>query len=65
MSMSLNQVILVGRVGKDPESKFTPNGTQIATFSLVTSEWNSKEKKEIPYIYCDAERSNQIKKKKK
>lgn len=35
---SVNKVILLGRLGKDPETKFTPSGMQITTFSLATSE---------------------------
>lgn len=35
---SINKVILVGRLGKDPEMKSTPSGMQIAKFSLATDE---------------------------
>jgi single-strand DNA-binding protein len=38
MSKSVNKVILVGNVGKDPEVKFTPNGTPVAKFSVATNE---------------------------
>ena len=38
MAKSVNKVILVGNLGKDPEIKFTPNGTQVAKFSLATNE---------------------------
>jgi single-strand DNA-binding protein len=34
----VNKVILIGHLGTDPEVKFTPNGTAIATFNLATSE---------------------------
>ena len=36
--MSVNKVILVGNLGKDPEVRYTPSGTAVATFSLATSE---------------------------
>jgi single-strand DNA-binding protein len=36
--MSVNKIILVGNLGKDPELKYTPSGTAVATFSLATSE---------------------------
>ncbi|SRR5260221_428569 len=35
---SINKVILVGRLGKDPEVKATPNGNTVAKFSLATDE---------------------------
>jgi single-strand DNA-binding protein len=38
MSKSVNKVILVGNVGKDPDVKFTPNGTPVAKFSVATNE---------------------------
>ncbi len=46
----INKVILVGRLGRDPEVRYTPDGTAIANFSIATSEeWKDKgtgEKKE-------------------
>lgn len=48
---SLNKVILIGRVGNDPEIKYTGNGEAIANLSLATSErWKDKntgEQKEL------------------
>ncbi|NMC39546.1 MAG: single-stranded DNA-binding protein [Bacteroidales bacterium] len=38
MSNSINQVTLIGVVGKDPEVNHYPNGTVIAKFPLATSE---------------------------
>ena len=35
---SLNKVILIGRVGKDPEIRYTADGKPVASFSLATSE---------------------------
>lgn len=41
--MSINKVILVGNLGKDPEIRSMQNGSEIANFSLATSErWKSK-----------------------
>jgi len=36
--MSVNKVILVGNLGKDPELRYTASGVAVATFSLATSE---------------------------
>jgi len=36
--MSVNKVILVGNLGKDPDLRYTPSGTAVATFSLATTE---------------------------
>jgi single-strand DNA-binding protein len=38
MSGSVNKVILIGRLGKDPEVKYTPSGSPVAKFSLATDE---------------------------
>ena len=35
---SVNKVILVGNLGKDPEIKYTPSGMAVARFSLATNE---------------------------
>jgi single-strand DNA-binding protein len=40
---SVNKVILVGNVGKDPEIRFMPDGTKTASFSIATGEsWKDK-----------------------
>jgi single-strand DNA-binding protein len=38
MSKSVNKVILVGNVGKDPEVRYSQSGTPVAKFSLATNE---------------------------
>jgi single-strand DNA-binding protein len=38
MARSVNKVILVGNVGKDPEIRFAGSGTAVATFSLATTD---------------------------
>ncbi len=41
---ALNRVQLIGNLGKDPESKFTPTGKKVAHFSVaVSNRWKSKE----------------------
>jgi len=40
----VNKVIVVGRLGKDPELKYIPSGKAVANFSMVTSEkYNDQE----------------------
>ncbi len=46
---SVNKVILLGNLGRDPEVRFTQGGTPVANFTMATTErWNdpSGEKKE-------------------
>jgi len=38
MSASVNKVILIGRLGKDPEVRYTGGGAAVANFSLATDE---------------------------
>ncbi len=41
---SVNKVILVGNLGRDPELRYTQNGQAVANFSVATTDrWNSKE----------------------
>ena len=41
---ALNRVQLIGRLGKDPETKFTPTGRKVAHFSIaVSNRWKNSE----------------------
>lgn len=41
--MSVNKVILVGRLGQNPEVRYTPSGAAVANFSVATNEtWVDK-----------------------
>ena len=43
MAGTLNKVILVGNLGKDPEVRFMPDGSKVTSFSLATGEvWKDK-----------------------
>jgi len=43
MAKSLNKVMLIGRLGKDPELKYTSGGTPFCRFSIATDDvWNDK-----------------------
>lgn len=47
---SLNKVILIGRLGRDPEITYTPKGTAVVKFSIATNEYykdDKGEKKEL------------------
>jgi single-strand DNA-binding protein len=40
----LNKVMIIGRLGKDPEVRYTQDGAAVANFSIATSEsWKDKE----------------------
>ncbi|MBM4332809.1 MAG: single-stranded DNA-binding protein [Deltaproteobacteria bacterium] len=39
----VNKVVLIGRLGADPEIRYTPSGAEVATFRIATSEsWTNK-----------------------
>ena len=43
MSGSLNKVLLIGNLGRDPELKSTPSGQSVARFSVATTEtWKNQ-----------------------
>jgi len=40
----MNKVFLLGHLGKDPELRYTPGGTEVCTFSIATTEkWTDKD----------------------
>lgn len=44
MAKSLNRVMLIGNLGKDPELRYTTSGVAVATFSLATNEsWKDQD----------------------
>ncbi len=54
---ALNRVQLIGRLGKDPESRSTPTGKQVTTFSLaVSNRWksNGETKESTEWINVEA-----------
>lgn len=44
MSRGLNKVLIIGRLGRDPEMRYTPAGRPVTTFSVATSRsWNTSD----------------------
>jgi single-strand DNA-binding protein len=44
MSKSLNKVMLIGNLGRDPEMRYTPSGRPVTTFTLATTRsWKSSD----------------------
>jgi single-strand DNA-binding protein len=52
-SRSLNRIVLIGNLTRDPELKYTPAGTAICTFSIATNRsWTTNDgqtKEEVQY----------------
>lgn len=44
MSRGLNKVMIIGRLGKDPEMRYTPSGRPVTNFSVATSRnWTTAD----------------------
>lgn len=44
MTRGLNKVLLIGRLGRDPEMRYTPSGKPVTTFSIATNRtWNTSD----------------------
>ena len=44
MSKGINKVILIGHIGRDPETRYLPSGGAVTNISVATSEsWNDKQ----------------------
>lgn len=53
MANDLNQCNFIGRLGQDPESRFTQDSTQVVNISLAVG-WKSKEKEGTEWVRCVA-----------
>lgn len=53
MSQSINNVVLVGRLTRDPELRTTGNGTSVTTFTLAVDRQYGKDK-QADFISCVA-----------
>ena len=55
MSILLNRIILIGRLTKDPELRYTSNGTAVCTFTLAVDRPFAKEgQQKADFINCQA-----------
>jgi single-strand DNA-binding protein len=44
MSRGLNKIMIIGRLGRDPEMRYTPSGRPVTSFTVATSRmWNTSE----------------------
>jgi single-strand DNA-binding protein len=64
-SRSVNKVILLGHLGKDAETKFTPSGTAVSNFTLATNRrWKDQQtnewKEETDWHRCVLWRSENL-----
>jgi single-strand DNA-binding protein len=56
---NLNKALLIGRLTKDPEMRYTPSGTAVTNFSIATNRWSTGpdgEKKAPWFTWRDASR---------
>jgi single-strand DNA-binding protein len=54
---ALNRVQLIGRLGKDPEGRFTPTGKQVTSFNVaISNRWKSggKTKEYTEWVHVEA-----------
>ena len=57
MASDLNRVVLIGRLTRDPEIRYTPAGTAVASFSLANNRSYSvsgEKKEQVYYFDCIA-----------
>lgn len=51
--MAINNVVLVGRLTKDPDLRVTTSGANVCSFTLAVDDYNGKEKS-VNFIECVA-----------
>lgn len=59
MARGINKVIVIGNLGNDPDTRYTPTGTAVASFSVAVNEkWTDKNtgeiKERVEWINCEA-----------
>lgn len=57
MASDLNRVVIIGRLARDPEMRYTPNGTAVAGFSVASNYSfgsGDNKKEQVSYFDCIA-----------
>ena len=57
MANDLNRVILIGRLTRDPELRYTPSGTAVSSFSIANNRTyvtNNEKKEQVSFFNCVA-----------
>jgi len=57
MASDMNRIILIGRLTRDPEMRYTPSGTGVASFAIAngkTFTQNGEKKEQVSYFDCIA-----------
>jgi len=57
MANDLNKAIVIGRLTRDPELRYTPNGAAVASFSIASNRSytiNNEKKEEVSFFNCVA-----------
>jgi single-strand DNA-binding protein len=57
MAGDLNRIVLIGRLTRDPELRYTPSGTAVASFSIANNRTyavSGERKEEVSYFDCIA-----------
>lgn len=52
--IELNRVLLVGRLTRDPETRYTTSGTAVASFAIAVNRRRGRDQEEVAYIDCEA-----------
>lgn len=50
MARGVNKVILIGNLGQDPDTRYTPNGNAVANFNLATDESYTKDGQKVEKV---------------
>lgn len=57
---TFNQVTFIGRLGKDPEMSYTPNGKAVTKFSIAVDQGKDQKGKELPAMWLNVTCWNEL-----